>query len=261
MDDFDQPPKKKTSVPSNTKESSSESNYLFPSFLKSDKSQISRPDFTTESTTPQPVPATFSQRIMGTEAIPLMSKLSMNIGYARHLAANSALNLIKDSQSTSQPHPGGGQAVLESAHYTSFNLLSKSQTATQASAVSAPINSEAVTSSQQSYYDGVREARQLPACLQDYPPQSMQLNSMYACGKNSSSISDFKALINQTSPAEYSNGNDGGIWQPRLKNSASTSNSSIAGSYSSYDGIDLDGYDYDDIPSFDEAMDMMASRL
>lgn len=191
-----------------------------------------------------------------------MSKLSMNIGYARHLAANSALNLIKDSQLTSQPHPGGGQAVLESAHYSSFNLLSKNQNSAQVSSISAPVSSELISSNQQSYYDGVREARQLPACLQDYPPQSMQLNSMYACGKNSSSISDFKALINQTSPAEYSNGNDGGIWQPRLKNSASTSNSSsIAGSYSSYDGIDLDGYDYDDIPSFDEAMDMMASRL
>ena len=95
--------------------------------------------------------------------------------------------------------------------------------------------------------------------------QSQQLTSMYACTKNSSSINDFKLLMVQASPNDFSNGNDGSIWQPRLKSSESSSmvasNITSAGvSHSnSYDEIEC--YDYDDIPSFDEAMDMMAARI
>lgn len=260
MDEFDQPPKKKTSISLTRKEGSSESPYLFPSFLKNENEQPNKTkNIGVDIKSPAPVLFN-TQRTLTNDTVPLMSKLSMNIGYARHLAATSSLLLNSEAQH--QTPKALNNSSAESASYSSFNLLSKNQSATQSAALSLSPKIDPI-SSQQAYYEGVREARQQPACLQDYPPQSLQLNSMYSCSKNSSSISDFKLLINQTCSNEFSNGNDGGIWQPRLKtqNSASTSNSSISGSYASFDGIDLESYDYDDIPSFDEAMDMMASRL
>lgn len=262
MDEFDQPPKKKTSIATTRKEGSSESPYLFPSFLKNDLDQPNKTK-NTGVDGKSPAPALFnSHRTLTNETVPLMSKLSMNIGYARHLAATSSLLVNSEAPNTHQTPKASINPSTETAPYSSFNLLSKSQNATQSAAMSWSPKIDPI-SSQQAYYEGVREARQQPACLQDYPPQSLQLNSMYSCGKNSSSISDFKLLINQTCSNEFSNGNDGGIWQPRLKTqtSASTLSSSISGSYTSFDGIDLESYDYDDIPSFDEAMDMMASRL
>jgi hypothetical protein len=260
LDEFDQPPKKKTSISITRKEGSSESPYLFPSFLKNENESNKTKGMVIDSKSPAPALSN-TQRTLSNETVPLMSKLSMNIGYARHLAATSSLLLNSEAQNQHQTQKVSTNLLAESTPYSSFNLLSKNQNASQGVALSLSPKIDPI-SSQQAYYEGVREARQQPACLQDYPPQSLQLNSMYSCGKNSSSISDFKLLINQTSSNEFSNGNDGGIWQPRLKTQTSaSSNSSISGSYASFDGIDLESYDYDDIPSFDEAMDMMASRL
>lgn len=262
MDEFDQPPKKKTSTSTARKECNAESPYLFPSFLKSENDHSNKTN-TVGNESKSPAPALFNaQRILSNETVPLMSKLSMNIGYARHLAATSSLHLNTDAQNQHQTPKASNNSAAESTLYSSFNLLSKNQNVTQGAAMALSPKTDPI-SSQQAYYEGVREARQQPACLQDYPPQSLQLNSMYSCSKNSSSITDFKLLINQTCPNDFSNGNDGGIWQPRLKTqaSASTLSSSISGSFASFDGIDLESYDYDDIPSFDEAMDMMASRL
>ena len=253
MDDYDQPPKKKTTGSLIRKENSSDS-LNFTNFRKTESESSNDTIAASACLTAQSASA-LSQRLLGTEKIPLMSKLSMNIGYARHLATTSSSSALNDTQN--QQYPSSGLNALDSPHH-SFNLLTKSQTTPSGT---GPIICGNI-SNQQAYYDGVREARQQPACLQDYPPQSQQLNSMYACGQNSSSINDFKLLINQTCSNDFSNGNDGGIWQPQLKShlSSSSSASSLAGSHLSQGDIDLDQYNYDDIPSFDEAMDMMAAR-
>lgn len=255
MDDYDQPPKKKTTGSLIRKESSTDSlNYT--SFRKTE-GELSTDSLTATACLTAQSASALSQRLLGTEKIPLMSKLSMNIGYARHLASTSSSSPNNDVQNPQ--YPGGGQSGLDSPHH-SFNLLSKSSSTPGTGPLMYGNTSH--ISNQQAYYDGVREARQQPACLQDYPPQSQQLNSMYACGTNSSSINDFKLLINQTCTNDFSNGNDGGIWQPQLKShmSSSSSASSLAGSHLGQGDIDLELYNYDDIPSFDEAMDMMASR-
>ena len=264
--EFEGPPKKKASIILR-KESCGDAPYFFPSFLsnipelipetslKIVKNASSAPAFEGESSSSSP---SFLKRAI--DSMPPMSKLSMNIGYAKHLATAGSI------QGEKPYNPNNGQTVPDSGHYPSFNLLSKAQSfghitasSVEGSGAGNPLGN------QQGYYVGLREAQRQPACQVDYPMHSKQLTSMYACSKNSSSINDFKLLMVQTSPSYFSNGNDGSIWQPRLKSSASSStcmSSSVsvnATQSNSYD--EIDSFDYDDIPSFDEAMDMMAARI
>lgn len=271
MDEYDQPPKKKASIILR-KESCGDAPYFMPLFnpnqaegekdvqnqIKCLKSTNSNYDTENNALSQSP---TSHLKWPSTEAMPQMSKLSMNIGYARHLANTSAMN-----HNENQSFPGPSQGPSDPISFASFNLLSKRQAITNRPLSGLPLDSSGnPLSTQQAYYAGVREAQRQPPC-QDYPMQSQQLSSMYACAKNSSSINDFKLLMVQSSPTDFSNGNDGSIWQPRLKsvNSASTNTTSIsnsAGISHSNSFEDIECYDYDDIPSFDEAMDMMAARI
>lgn len=266
IDEYDQPPKKKSSV-ALRKESTGDAPFFFPSFLanqaegdRDPQAQINgatshHPYSEPDATFPTSLSTTNIMKRDAVETMPPMSKLSMNIGYARHLASTAHHN-------ESQQFPG---PASDTSHYSSYNLLSRSQPIGRGTGVGLSIDSNGnPISNQQAYYAGVREAQRQPPC-QDYPMQSQQLSSMYACNKNSSSINDFKLLMVQTSASDFSNGNDGSIWQPRLRTigSASTDisgpNQSVASHNNSFDEIEC--YDYDDIPSFDEAMDMMAARI
>ena len=266
MHEYDQPPKKKSSTILR-KESCGDTPYFFPSFLANQsevdtdlqgqttatKSNLLHAEPDTPGATSMSAAHIIKRDIV--ETIPPMSKLSMNIGYARHLATAA-------QQVESQQYP---RPATDTSHYSSYNLLSRSQATGRVTGVGLSLDSNGnPISNQQAYYAGVREAQRQPPC-QDYPMQSQQLSSMYACNRNSSSINDFKLLMVQTSPSDFSNGNDGSIWQPRLKainsvsNDISSSNSLAASHNNSFDEIEC--YDYDDVPSFDEAMDMMAARI
>jgi hypothetical protein len=185
--------------------------------------------------------------------LPAMSKLTMNIGYARHLAATPS----SSSTPSQDHHQTGAQAILEPYQYSSYNLLSRKRPegeglmkdGFQSSQPSDPF-------SYQQAYNEVREAQQ--NTISDYPPQSSQLNSMYANNSNSSSANDFKSLMSFTS--NFSNWNDGSIWnQSRIVSKDSSSASSICGEEKF---LNTEEYNeiFEDFPSFDDTMDMMATR-
>jgi hypothetical protein len=73
---------------------------------------------------------------------------------------------------------------------------------------------------------------------------------MYADTSNSSSINDFKLLMAQN---DFSNWNDGSIWQPKAPIPPSPVDDIKNEFNNDYNDI------FDDVPSFDEAMDMMSS--
>ena len=184
--------------------------------------------------------------------LPTMSKLTMNIGYSKHLATNTT---AQDKNHTA------GEAVLEPSQYTSFNLLSNKRLLNPAAHSDAASTISGEASETFSFQQAQCEMR---ASLSqsnsvDYPIQTPQLNSMYNNSSNSSSISDFKLLMAQTSASDFSNWNDGSIWQPRAISHSSTS--SLFSEDESYQQSHDYDENFDEIPSFDEAMDiMMASK-
>ena len=188
--------------------------------------------------------------------LPTMSKLTMNIGYAKHLATNTP-----SQESSHTP----GQALLQPSQYSSYNLLSNKRLHGPA----GPKDSLSLANGQRndpfSYQRAPFEVnasqQQASPPIIDYPLQSPQLTSMYANSANSSSITDFKLLMAQTSINDFTNWNDGSIWQPRNLIHSASSSSSVCSEEDSYE----QPHDFDEaldvVPSFDEAMDMMmASR-
>ena len=183
-----------------------------------------------------------------------MSKLTMNIGYAKHLTT---------SISTTDNHHHMGHAILEPSQYTSYNLLSNKRLQGAAGLKDSLSLGNGQLNDPFSYQQAHLEVRKSQESTEsktiDYPLQSPQLNSMYANSANSSSITDFKLLMSQTSINDFSNWNDGTIWQPRaLTHNSSSSNSLFSDNESFQQSHDYDET-LDDIPSFDEAMDMMMS--
>jgi hypothetical protein len=188
--------------------------------------------------------------------LPTMSKLTMNIGYAKHLATNTP------AQETNHTP---GQALLQPSQYSSYNLLSNKRLHGPA----GPKDSLSLANGQRNdpfsyqrapFEVNASQTQASPPTI-DYPLQSPQLTSMYANSANSSSITDFKLLMAQTSINDFTNWNDGSIWQPRNPSNNASSSSSICSEDESYE----QPHDFDEaldvVPSFDEAMDMMmASR-
>lgn len=177
--------------------------------------------------------------------LPAMSKLTMNIGYLKHLASNS---------SYSQDNHQHGEAVLEPSQYSSYNLLAKKKLE------ESPHSDENLSMKNShikdpfSYQQAFLQGQQQQPII-DYPAQSNQLNSMYANTANSSSINDFKFLMSQN---DFSNWNDGSIWQPKvptvpINNNRFPVDCNTKPEFNDYNEI------FDDVPSFDEAMDMMSS--
>eukprot|EP00596_Hydrurales_sp_CCMP1899_P006950 CAMPEP_0119042296 /NCGR_PEP_ID=MMETSP1177-20130426/14522_1 /TAXON_ID=2985 /ORGANISM="Ochromonas sp, Strain CCMP1899" /LENGTH=391 /DNA_ID=CAMNT_0007008977 /DNA_START=160 /DNA_END=1335 /DNA_ORIENTATION=+ len=169
--------------------------------------------------------------------LPAMSKLTMNIGYLKHLASNSSF---------SQDNHQHGEAILEPSQYSSYNLLAKTK-------ADEPPENESLKNSHikdpYSYQQAFLQGQQQQP-ISDYPVQSNQLNSMYADTSNSSSINDFKLLMAQN---DFSNWNDGSIWQPKAPIPPSPVDDIKNEFNNDYNDI------FDDVPSFDEAMDMMSS--
>lgn len=272
MDSLEMPPKKRLSGIHNNEElmndqTSSSTSFFNLSDMKSDCSVFStippvnitpshkRPisQMSLKSTSPTP-----HSGYPTASPLPTMSKLTMNIGYAKHLASNNSAPQI--------PHHAG-QAVLEPSYYSSFNLLSNKRLHGPASQKDSLSLGNGQVNDPFSYQQAHLEVRapQQESQQQDYPLQSPLLNSMYANSANSSSINDFKLLMAQTSISDFSNWNDGTIWQPRPLSRPLSKNSSSTNSLFSQDDTIIQTLDYndslDDVPSFDEAMDMMmASR-
>jgi hypothetical protein len=232
------------------------SSILFPEVIPVSNSQVhKRP--AAQMSQKQTLSASSSNPHSGyPTAAPLltMSKLTMNIGYAKHLAT---------SVSTLDNHHQAGHAILEPSQYTSYNLLSNKRLQGPAGAMDSLSLGNGQLNDPFSYQQAHLEVRKSQETSEpkvtDYPLQSPQLNSMYANSANSSSITDFKLLMSQTSINDFSNWNDGTIWQPRaLTHNSSSSNSLFSDNESFQQSHDYDET-LDDIPSFDEAMDMMMS--
>lgn len=271
MDDFDLPPKKKISIHSEESYSDQLScgSFFNLSGLKSDLSRFSEipssvnharqgTGSNTKSTL-STIAGSFSNSRSGypiSPPLPTMSKLTMNIGYSKHLATNSAA--YDKSHIT-------GEAILEPSQYTSYNLLSNKRLHVPNGNVSDSISILNVLPNDPfSFQQAQKEMRtslsQPP--ITDYPLQTPQLNSMYNTTTNSTSITDFKLLMAQTAASDFSNWNDGSIWQPRAISHSSSSTNSLFSEDDSFQVSHDYDENFDEIPSFDEAMDMMmASKL
>jgi hypothetical protein len=237
------------------------SSILFPEVIPASNSQVhKRPaaQITVSASGQKPtVSASSSNSHSGyPTAAPLltMSKLTMNIGYAKHLAT---------SVSTLDNHHQAGHAILEPSQYTSYNLLSNKRLQGPAGITDSLSLGNGQANDPFSYQQAHLEVRKSQETNEpktiDYPLQSPQLNSMYANSANSSSINDFKLLMSQTSINDFSNWNDGTIWQPRALTHNSSSSKSLFSDNESFHQSDDYDETLDDIPSFDEAMDMMMS--
>ena len=183
--------------------------------------------------------------------LPTMSRLTMNIGYTKHLATNSSA------------HDKGhatNEAILEPSQYTSYNILSKKRLHGPHGNVTNSISIANVLpkdpSSFQQAQNDMRTTLSQPPII-DYPFQTPQLNSMYNTTTNSTSITDFKLLMAQTAASDFSNWNDGSIWQPRAISHSSSSSDSLFSEDESFQLSHDYDENFDDVPSFDEAMDIM----
>ena len=272
MDGFEMPPKKRPSIGHIAEETTCEqmmssssffnlndfknSSILFPEVIPSSNSQLHKRPAAQMSQKPYFSASSTNSHSGYPTAAPLltMSKLTMNIGYAKHLAT---------SVSALDNHHQAGHAILEPSQYSSYNLLSNKRLQGPAGAMDSLSLGNGQLNDPFSYQQAHLEVRKSQESSEpkviDYPLQSPQLNSMYANSANSSSITDFKLLMSQTSINDFSNWNDGTIWQPRaLTHNSSSSNSLFSDNESFHQSHDYDET-LDDIPSFDEAMDLMMS--
>lgn len=272
MDNFEMPPKKRPSTHQSYEDTFNDQTSSMPLFFnlsdfKSDSLPSADPissnnarnhkrsaNVMNEKTAPGPSQLCPHSGYPTSMPLPTMSKLTMNIGYAKHLATSTP---AQDSSHNL------GQASLQPSQYSSYNLLSNKRLHGPA----GPKDSLSLANGQRndpfSYQRApfeVNVSQQLlsPPMI-DYPLQSPQLTSMYANSANSSSINDFKLLMAQTSINDFTNWNDGSIWQPRNLAQNASSASSVCSEDDTYEQPHDFDEELDVVPSFDEAMDMMMS--